>query len=219
MDLSNNTNKYNSIFATRLRNLMDKNKYGRKITQQELAIAIGGTRQSVSQYTDGSVLPNIEKFERIATFFDVSCDYLIGKSEISSVDINNKEINKLTGLNEKSIEYLKNNINNNDSYSKWINLFFEHEKLFKNLITSLNRYENVFFKYKSLDTTQQKSTFAVATDQIENITISPEELEFLLREKTTNEFLSLFLNIVFINYENSLKGGEKSSGDNNSTKE
>jgi len=98
------TNKYDSKFATRLRKLMSDNK----VTQQTLAEAIGGTRQAISQYADGSVLPNIEKLEKIANYFGVPCDYLVGNSDVKTTNITIKEITEKTALSEKTVAKLMN---------------------------------------------------------------------------------------------------------------
>lgn len=66
-----------NIFAQRLKELMARTK----TTQVELAKKLGITRQSVSQYLNGDVIPNVEKLYLIADFFDVSSDYLIGRRE------------------------------------------------------------------------------------------------------------------------------------------
>lgn len=52
-----------------------------KTTQVDLAKKLGITRQSVSQYINGEIIPNVEKLYLIADFFDVSSDYLIGREE------------------------------------------------------------------------------------------------------------------------------------------
>ena len=94
---------YDGCFATRLRDLMKKSK----VTQQDLATSVGTTRQAISQYADGSVQPNIEKLYKIAEFFHVSADYLLGISPVTSSDADIKQINQMLGLSEKSIIELK----------------------------------------------------------------------------------------------------------------
>lgn len=69
--------KYNAPFPARLRKLLDD----RKVTITSLAKELKITRQAVSQYTDGSVQPNVERLVLIANFFNVSTDYLVGLSE------------------------------------------------------------------------------------------------------------------------------------------
>lgn len=97
---------YDGYFATRLRELM-KDK---KVTQQELATSVGTTRQAISQYADGSVQPNIEKLYKIAEYFHISADYLLGMSDVATLNADTKAINKMLGLSEIAIESLKRDI-------------------------------------------------------------------------------------------------------------
>ena len=69
--------KYNEPFPSRLRKLLDD----RGVTITALSKELKISRQAVSQYTDGSAQPNIEKLRAIAAFFDVSADYLVGLSD------------------------------------------------------------------------------------------------------------------------------------------
>jgi transcriptional regulator with XRE-family HTH domain len=93
---------YDSVFATRLRELMEANK----TTQKDLAEIVGTTRQAISQYADGSVQPNIEKLYKMASYFGVSSDWLIGKNDIQSHDVDDIAINKKLGLTQEAIEEL-----------------------------------------------------------------------------------------------------------------
>lgn len=52
----------------------------RKTTQGELASVIGMKRQTISQYVNGISEPSYEVLVKIARFFDVSTDYLLGLS-------------------------------------------------------------------------------------------------------------------------------------------
>lgn len=97
---------YDGIFATRLRALMKS----AKATQQDVAAAVGTTRQAISQYADGSVQPNIEKLYKIAEYFNVSADYLLGFADVTTSNVDDKAINKILGLSEKSIDRLKDEV-------------------------------------------------------------------------------------------------------------
>ena len=50
-------------------------------TKQALGNAIGVSRPAASQFANGSNLPSIEKLAAIADYFDVSIDYLVGRSD------------------------------------------------------------------------------------------------------------------------------------------
>ncbi len=69
--------KYNAPFPTALRALMEK----RGETQESIAKAAGKTRQTISQYVNGISEPKYDVLVKIADHFDVSTDYLLGRTE------------------------------------------------------------------------------------------------------------------------------------------
>ena len=69
--------KSHNPFASALRKLMTE----RDIKQEGLAKITGKTRQTISQYTNGISEPGYETLVKIADYFDVSTDYLLGRTE------------------------------------------------------------------------------------------------------------------------------------------
>lgn len=69
--------KYNAPFPTALRTLMEE----RGKTQENIANATGKTRQTVSQYVNGISEPGYDVLVKIADYFDVSLDYLLGRTD------------------------------------------------------------------------------------------------------------------------------------------
>lgn len=53
-------------------------RHEKRITQEQLADFIGVTKASVSKWENGLSYPDIETLPRLATFFDVSLDDLMG---------------------------------------------------------------------------------------------------------------------------------------------
>jgi len=49
-----------------------------QITQTELASKIGATPRNVCNWEKGAYEPDFDMLVKIANFFDVSCDYLLG---------------------------------------------------------------------------------------------------------------------------------------------
>lgn len=88
-------------FPKRLRKLLDENS----VSQARLADFVGVTRQAISLYATGQSTPDINVFCKIADYFDVPYDYLLGKT--ISKKRENIDINKITGLNDEAIERLK----------------------------------------------------------------------------------------------------------------
>ena len=103
MPKTHTVDQYNACLPTRLRELLRD----RKITQSKLSSDVGILNQSISQYLDGSVTPPLEKLIRLADYFNVSIDYLLGRTEVASTSIKKKEICKTTGLTAKSVDILK----------------------------------------------------------------------------------------------------------------
>ena len=95
--------KYNAPFPTNLRTLLDE----RKSTITALARELGITRQAVSQYADGTGQPNADKLKRIADYFNVSTDWLLGRAGgVKSLNADISAVGKYTGLSEAAIEFL-----------------------------------------------------------------------------------------------------------------
>lgn len=66
---------FNKAFPTVMRQLM------KKTTQADLAEYLSKTRQSITYYCDGSSSPDWETLVKIADFFNVSTDYLLGRTD------------------------------------------------------------------------------------------------------------------------------------------
>ena len=95
--------KAQEAFPKRLQGLMESTN----TTQQKLSDFIGVKRQSIAQYADGSILPTIEKLAKIADYFGVSADYLLGRTDMPSPDLDDITVHAITGLSAKAIHILK----------------------------------------------------------------------------------------------------------------
>lgn len=54
----------------------------RKVTQKDIAEHIGVSSVSVQRFEYGSVRPSLDTLISLADFFDVSLDYLVGRSDV-----------------------------------------------------------------------------------------------------------------------------------------
>lgn len=61
----------------------------RGINQIQLANKLGVTKQSVSNWENDNILPSIEMLVKIANFFEVSTDYLLGLDKKRTLDVEN----------------------------------------------------------------------------------------------------------------------------------
>lgn len=89
-------------FAQRLASLMNE----KEVSQYALGTAIGATRQSIAQYLEGKTQPSAEKLCAIADYFDVTTDYLLGRSECRAKDVEIQALCQKTGLSEAAINVL-----------------------------------------------------------------------------------------------------------------
>lgn len=89
-----------------------ENKFGERLlalrvqrneTQEQLAKAISITRQSLSRYETNERTPSIDLIYRIAKHYNVSSDYLLGLSDVQTLDIDIQTACNLTGLSEGAI--------------------------------------------------------------------------------------------------------------------
>ena len=60
----------------------------KKMSQQELADALGISKSSINLYERGERQPNFEVLETIADFFNVDIDYLLGRTTKTTKIIN-----------------------------------------------------------------------------------------------------------------------------------
>ncbi|WIV11080.1 helix-turn-helix domain-containing protein [Proteiniborus sp. MB09-C3] len=78
-------------FGQRLKCLRDKNK----VTQDELAKHLGVGRPTIAGYETKGKQPSFEILEKMADFFSVSTDYLLGRTDIKQ-PIQNTSKDKLS---------------------------------------------------------------------------------------------------------------------------
>jgi transcriptional regulator with XRE-family HTH domain len=92
-----------SAFSKRLQELMiEKN-----INQKELAKGVDTSQQAIQQYIAMESAPKMEMFVAIADFFEVSCDYLLGRVETRTLDVNVQNVVNKYGLRESSLKKLE----------------------------------------------------------------------------------------------------------------
>lgn len=93
-------------FATRLKILMKEHS----VTQNELGNIVNASRQSISLYVNGDRTPDIEIAAKLADYFHVSVDYMLGREEIKSPKPIINDIHNYIGLSENAIDILHNHI-------------------------------------------------------------------------------------------------------------
>lgn len=116
--------RYNDPFPTVLRKLIEE----KGITQEELKEKLGvSTRQSVTGYIDGSTLPTIDKINALADLFDVSADYLLGRTPEKTSEVDLKAVYEDIGLSEEAVKAIRDIRKQN--YSDGLKLLLENPSL------------------------------------------------------------------------------------------
>lgn len=59
----------------------------RELPQEQLADMLNVSRQSVSKWENGQVIPDVEKIVELSKTFDVTTDYLLKPSEIDELSV------------------------------------------------------------------------------------------------------------------------------------
>lgn len=65
-------------FSERLKTL----RTAAHLSQEELSVKLKVSRSCIGNYEQGKRLPSVEDLEKIADFFNVDMDYLVGKTNI-----------------------------------------------------------------------------------------------------------------------------------------
>ena len=87
------------------------------MTQNELADILKVQRQIVSYYETGDRIPDIYTLSTLAKTFSTSTDYLLGLTEVQSLDVDIKEICEFTELNEKAVKALNSSVYSSKHFS------------------------------------------------------------------------------------------------------
>lgn len=139
-------NKYRHIIGQRINILLAE----KNIKQKELANFLGITENTISYYCKGTRTPNAEQIIKIASFFNVSTDYLLGQTEIKSTNSTIQDMCRYIKCDDKVLENLRSIY---DCYSEFdeykdnidiLNAIFT-DKHFKDLVALI-----VNFTYESL---------------------------------------------------------------------
>ena len=90
--------KYNSPLAKGLRKLIPDSK-----TANDLKDYLDVSIQAINQYKQGTAYPKTENLIKIAEYFGISVDYLLGFTDTPNRDTTIQAINQVTGLSVNSI--------------------------------------------------------------------------------------------------------------------
>lgn len=67
-----------------------------RLSQKELAAALHVSKQTVSNWENDNIAPSVEMLLKIANFFNVSTDYLLGLDDRTCLEITDLPMEKLS---------------------------------------------------------------------------------------------------------------------------
>ena len=118
--------------------------------QQTVADKIGCVLKTYQNYEQGHNYPTLEYATKLAELYNVSIDYLLGRSDCISVE--NEKIKEIIGINDSSIETLKL-LNLNDGITQaghneieTLNIFLSDLECTLNFLGGLQDYINARYK-------------------------------------------------------------------------
>ena len=88
------------MFAQRFKYLRQSKGWN----QVQLGENLGVKKQTISNWENDNIMPSTEMLEKIATFFQVSTDYLLGRENVSMEGVLTMDI---TGLTPQQVEHIR----------------------------------------------------------------------------------------------------------------
>lgn len=168
---NNKTNKKgvpmdNNILGERIKTLRIK----RKISQKALAERLGITQAALSNYEKGTRQPSIDQLVSIAKGFNTSVDYLLGISNVETLDDDVKAISNYTGLSDDAIEDLSN-INTICQFNKFPFDFFNSviKFLYSNSYTIIDYFDNLSEFNKLFNLYSDENILYISSDKLDKI--------------------------------------------------
>ena len=95
-------NKLSKVIGERINTLLGEQDK----KQKELANYLGVTDNTISYFCSGKRTPNTAQIKMISDFFNVSADYILGRSKAWTPDNELKFVCEYTGLNEEAVQSL-----------------------------------------------------------------------------------------------------------------
>lgn len=91
-----------TLFPERLANLREK----ANLTRQQLADILGISRASLEYYEKGKRTPDIDVLYKLSEYFNVTADYLIGRTNKSGQSTDVNAVSEFVGLSPFAVEHL-----------------------------------------------------------------------------------------------------------------
>lgn len=114
---------------------VDEMKKQRDFCLKEGVIPHNVQRQIISYYESGTRKPNLEDLMMLADFYNVSIDYLVGRTDTPTTDKDLRFVCDYTGLSDKTVTLLHSRIKERAPY---------REKMFKFINKFITDFANLY---------------------------------------------------------------------------
>lgn len=98
-------NKLSKMVGLRINTLLGEND----ITQKQLAKYLSVQDNTISYFVSGKRIPNTSQIKQIAEYFNVTTDYLLGRTNAKSEDVGLKSACDYLGIDEKAAKDFHDN--------------------------------------------------------------------------------------------------------------
>lgn len=102
---------------------------------------LGCSIQAVNQYKLGTSRPSLENLSKIADYYGVSTDYLLGRTDVKAADTDKRAMCEYSGLTESALEIL-HTLKGNPDYPRLISAMLE-DKTFQAILPDIPNLERV----------------------------------------------------------------------------
>lgn len=119
----------------------------KRVSHDALAKYLGVSRQAVGQYTQGRSAPDWKTIVKMAQFFGVTTDYLLGLESEQSHDLH--FICYYTGLSEEAVKNISEKKPGDYLFRTTISRFFEKDDLSRRFFRDMQMVTNCYLAVKS----------------------------------------------------------------------
>lgn len=142
------------------------------MSQESLSKDLDISKSALGYYENCGRTPDIEFLEKVAEYFKVSVDYLLGRSNTKTNDADIKAICDYIGLSDKAVDFLHNLVEktkdkeNHEAVFEGISSLFSSGEKSKDFIKNFigyiySAYRNDFFRHR-FETSEAKEQGAIA---------------------------------------------------------
>lgn len=138
-------------------------RQGMQANQTKIAELLGVQRQIISYYESGARKPNLEDIQKLADLYGVTVDYLLGRTDVATPNIEIQAICDYTGLSEQAVEAL-NELKDlcslpqtvcallEDEYSKYLSELYSdnYARLYYGVLGRIDSFLNMHITDKEL---------------------------------------------------------------------